>query len=313
MKQWNLDIQQRLSRQIQNNTLPHALLIVGVSGSGKQSLSKWLIDVFNCTSPSPVIDAEQVMQPCNYCKTCLLSKSATNPDTTYIATNERSISVEEVRRASQFLETKPQIAHGKSVLIAQAEKMTVSAANALLKTLEEPNNNSLIVLYCNDVDSVLPTVLSRCQLVTLRPLVGKALTAHSGMTQDDPYVNINYLAELTNDDVRQEYIKFTEIMSEVMATNSITMAFEQMILTNELGVEWLERTLVQLMRKQKQWQVAKLVNDISTSWSEKSLWQIYQLVISAKKKLKLLMQANPLFVKEQLLADIQVCMTGTEV
>lgn len=311
MKQWNLDIQQRLSRQIQNNTLPHALLIVGVSGSGKQSLSKWLIDVFNCTSP--VIDAEQVMQPCNHCKTCLLSKSATNPDTTYIATNERSISVEEVRRASQFLETKPQIAHGKSVLIAQAEKMTVSAANALLKTLEEPNNNSLIVLYCNDVDSVLPTVLSRCQLVTLRPLVGKALTDQSGMTQDDPYVNINYLAELTNDDARQEYIKFTEIMSEVMATNTITMAFEQMILTNELGVEWLERTLVQLMRKQKQWQVAKLVNDISTSWSEKSLWQIYQLVISAKKKLKLLMQANPLFVKEQLLADIQVYMTGTEV
>jgi len=311
MKQWNFDIQQRLSRQIHNNTLPHALLMVGVTGAGKQSLAKWLIDVFNCTSP--LISADQVMQPCNHCKTCLLSHSATNPDTTYIVTNERSISVEEVRRVSQFLETTPHIAKGKSVLIAQADKMTVSAANALLKTLEEPNDNSLIVLYCTDVDSVLPTVLSRCQLVTLTPLAGKALTEHSGINQDDPYVNINYLAELTDHDIRQEYIKFTQVLSNVLVHQTISAEFEQIFLTNELGLDWLERTLVQLMRRQKQWQVAKFVDDLEACVPEKSLWHTYQLVISAKKKLKLLMQANPLFVKEQLLADIQVCMTGTEV
>ncbi len=310
MYQWNIINQQQLSSQIQRGTLPHALLICGVNGAGKNELARWLVDVFNCKSP--VIE-NNIYQACQSCKTCLLSKSDTNPDTTEVVSKERTISVEEIRRASSFLETRPQIALGKSVLLPNAEKLTVSAANALLKTLEEPNDNCLIVLYCDDTESVLPTILSRCQLINIRPFVGKTLTETIGFSGDDPYLNINHLAELKDERIGAAYNDYIDLLAEYASTGKLSPAFEDMVCHHEHGLVWLERCLTNLMRKQNDWAVSVSLTKINHHWSPSLLWQLYQLVIEAKKKLKLLMQANPVFVKEQLLVDIHACIKKSEV
>lgn len=310
MHQWNISHQQQISRQIHHGILPHAILICGVKGAGKGELSRWLIDVFNCQKP---IVVDNIYTPCKQCKTCLLSQSHTNPDTTEVLNKDRTISVEEIRRISHFLETRPQIAQGKSVLLPNAEKLTVSAANALLKTLEEPNDNCIIVLYSDDADSVLPTILSRCQLTNIRPFVGKMLIDALGQTIDDPYVNINHLNEFNDDNSTVNYNAFVELFATCAVNNEVNTEFEELICHHEQGLIWLERCLSNLTRQQNDWNVAKNLSQFQHHWSANTLWHLYQLVIEAKKKLKLLMQANPTFVKEQLLVDIQACIATPEV
>lgn len=295
MRSWNKAHQQLMSRQFSEGKLPHAILICGAHGAGKLSLAKWIVSIFNCQRPSQ--SKESILHACNECKTCLLSHSGTNPDTAGIEQVERSISVEDVRKLTQFLETKPQLAAGKSVFISESERLTESAANALLKTLEEPNDNSLIVLTCRDQESVLPTILSRCQLVMIRPLVGQALSEHANIEEIDPYININALTELTDPELKEQYMDFNTYMANFVQSGSITVELETSILNHQFGLDWLERYMINIVRKQNHWQVSNMLSEIKPELTLNTFWHIYQLVIQAKKKLKSLVQANQLFVK----------------
>lgn len=78
-----------------------------------------------------------------------------------------SISINQIRELKEFLSFKPYLAPLKIALIPQAEKMTIPAQNALLKTLEEPSANSLIILNCPKTNLLLPTIISRCQVISL--------------------------------------------------------------------------------------------------------------------------------------------------
>ena len=174
MKPWLIEPQKLLSRQINNNCLPHAILISGVDGSGKQELAQWLIKVLVCQSPVRQQES-QLLHACGQCKTCLLHQSKTYPDHIHVESQTKTIGIDEIRLASRFLEKTAHIGINKTVLIPKAEKMTVAAANALLKTLEEPTDNSVIVLLSCDATSLLPTIISRCRLFNIRPPVGDAL------------------------------------------------------------------------------------------------------------------------------------------
>jgi len=78
-----------------------------------------------------------------------------------------SISIKQVRELQKFLSRKPYQAEIKAVIIPEAEKMTIPGQNAFLKTLEEPPENSLIILCCPNEDQLLPTIFSRCQIIKL--------------------------------------------------------------------------------------------------------------------------------------------------
>ena len=79
------------------------------------------------------------------------------------------------RVCNRFLQTTAHIGKFKTVLIENAQTMTQAAANALLKTLEEPTANSIIILVTNDIEMLLPTIVSRCRVLNIRPNVGQAL------------------------------------------------------------------------------------------------------------------------------------------
>jgi len=83
-------------------------------------------------------------------------------------TSEKMIGVEEARRVRHFLTLKPYSAKIKVVLIREAERLTIPAQNALLKTLEEPPENCQIILETGNINTLLPTILSRCQIIKLR-------------------------------------------------------------------------------------------------------------------------------------------------
>lgn len=93
-----------------------------------------------------------------------------------------SIGISQIRDLQKFLARKPYQAKIKAVIISKAEKMTVPGQNAFLKTLEEPPKNSLIILGAQNQDQLLPTIISRCQLIKLPPKpeieINKSLIAH---------------------------------------------------------------------------------------------------------------------------------------
>lgn len=111
---------------------------------------------------------QQTLSPaCGQCHSCHLFAANNHPDLLVSAAEQTSIGIDQVRQVSEFLTKTAQLSGNQVVLIEQAQKMTENASNALLKTLEEPTQNSYILLSCQQKDQLLPTILSRCQFLSI--------------------------------------------------------------------------------------------------------------------------------------------------
>jgi len=180
MQPWLIPYQQQLTTLLQNNQLAHGLLISGPAGIGKSVLANWLAASLLCT---------EQLKPCGKCKSCLLRVAGSHSDLLIIDSSGSSIGVDSVRQLSQFMYGRAQQQVNKVVLLADAEKLTEAAANALLKTLEEPPQNSFLLLQTRASNTLAATLLSRCQHWTLAAEFGAAtlhwLTQHSNRAVPD--------------------------------------------------------------------------------------------------------------------------------
>jgi DNA polymerase III subunit delta' len=153
-----------LERAIGSGKVPHAYLFVGPSGVGKRFSARILASALCCDGAGE--------KPCGVCFHCRKIASGTHPDVRILAVPEdkRKIPIEAVREAEKWLSVSPHEARSKVLIVDPAEEMTEAAANAILKTLEEPRPGSFIVLVTAAASALLPTVRSRCQIVRFRPL-----------------------------------------------------------------------------------------------------------------------------------------------
>ena len=143
--------------------LPHALLLSGSRGVGKQSLAEALIGWVLCADPGDTA--------CGSCHGCRMLAAGYHPDLLRVGPEEgkRQIRIGPIREVNDFVGQTAQQGGYRVIVIAPAEAMNVAAANALLKNLEEPGDRTLFVLLSDVPSRMLPTIRSRCQHWALAP------------------------------------------------------------------------------------------------------------------------------------------------
>src|SRR3990167_8575661 len=142
--------------------LPHALLLVGAQGLGKLALAEAFALNLLCKQPTP--DG----QACQQCHSCHLVMSKNHPDLIAIASQKEIIKIEPIRELVDALTQTPQQGGMRIIIINEAHKMNRAAANALLKTLEEPRPQTLLMLLTDQPALLLPTIRSRCQYLKIK-------------------------------------------------------------------------------------------------------------------------------------------------
>jgi DNA polymerase-3 subunit delta' len=159
---WQLDEWQQLVHLVESGKLPHALMLAGSRGIGKRHLAESFAQFLLCHSPLEG-------RVCGHCRGCELNRAKTHPDLVWLEPEEtgKAIKVDQVRELTGMLGKTAQQAGYKTVIIDPAEAMNTNAANALLKSLEEPAANTLLILISHTPSAVLPTIRSRCQLRAL--------------------------------------------------------------------------------------------------------------------------------------------------
>ena len=158
---WQQSEWQRLMDQMAAQKLPHALMFSGQKGIGKRQLAQALAQYVLCLSPSL-----QSQLPCGRCKSCELNRVNGHPDFIQIEPEEagKAIKIDQIRALSDYLSKTSQQGGYKVVIIEPAEAMNSNAANALLKSLEEPSGDTLLILISHISSGVMATIRSRCQL-----------------------------------------------------------------------------------------------------------------------------------------------------
>ena len=160
---WLADARERMARMLRSERLPHALLLQGQPGLGKRALAEWIARFALCEAPAA--------GPCGTCQSCALYAAGSHPDLRRVGVPEdkKEIPVEAVRELIQSLRLRSYRGRRKVAIVDPADAMNASGANALLKTLEEPSAEALIVLTVSRPERLPPTVASRCQRIRLRP------------------------------------------------------------------------------------------------------------------------------------------------
>ena len=157
---------QLLRGQIAAGRLRHAYLITGPDGVGRRTLALRLAQALNCSHPPAPGEF------CGECRACLNFARGQHPDLLIVERQEgdREIKIAAVRELSRSLSRTPLEARYQVALLLDFELASEEAANALLKTLEEPNPSVVLCLTAPDMDSLPATIVSRCELLRLRPI-----------------------------------------------------------------------------------------------------------------------------------------------
>lgn len=160
-----------------NRQFSHAYMLTGEAGMGRKTLAKAFAMTLLCEKNEHLEKgktaekASDVSDPCGCCHSCIQFLSDNHPDVIYVTHEKESISVDDVReQITGTVQIKPYSSDYKVYIVDEAEKMTVQAQNALLKTLEEPPAYVIIFLLATRTDAFLQTILSRCITVQLKPL-----------------------------------------------------------------------------------------------------------------------------------------------
>ncbi|MGI6536973.1 MAG: DNA polymerase III subunit delta' [Caldicoprobacterales bacterium] len=176
-----------MERILDRGMIVHAYLFIGPEGSGKKTMSNLFAQALLCTNKGEG-------KPCRSCITCRQFDSGNHPDVVRVRILEgkTAILVDQIRDMQSVVNIKPYQAGRRICFIEDAHLMNVQAQNALLKTLEEPPSHTVIILLADNINSLLPTILSRCQHFRIGHLsheeIAQLLNRHYSMDPEEASV-----------------------------------------------------------------------------------------------------------------------------
>lgn len=160
-------IKEHLQNALKTGNISHAYIINGERYSGKEFIAKVFAMALQCEKGE--------IDPCNECHACKQALGNNQPDIIHV-THEKPniISVDDIReQVNKDIIIKPYACDRKIYIINEAEKMNNQAQNALLKTLEEPPEYAIILILTSNLEALLPTILSRCVVLNMKPVEDK--------------------------------------------------------------------------------------------------------------------------------------------
>jgi DNA polymerase-3 subunit delta' len=160
--EWATDL---LRRHVATGDVRHAYLFTGPPGVGRRTMALRLAQAVNCLTPAPP------GVPCGSCRACTLLERMQHPDLTIVQIDpeKSNISIDQVRLAQRSLSLAPYEGRYRVALLLNFEDATENAQNALLKTLEEPPEKVILLITAASAESLLPTIVSRCEVIRMRP------------------------------------------------------------------------------------------------------------------------------------------------
>lgn len=166
------DVTDYLQNVIKTRKISHAYILNGEKGSGKRTVASAFAMALNCENEE---DA-----PCEKCHSCRMALSKNHPDITEVTHDKpNTISVEDIRQqVVDDVQVRPYCSPYKVYIINDGEKMSQQAQNALLKTIEEPPSYVVILILATNTSALLPTILSRCVQLNIKPVPDEQVRAY---------------------------------------------------------------------------------------------------------------------------------------
>ncbi len=161
-----------LQNAVSMDKISHSYIMSGEDGLGKSMLADAFAKTLQCEGGG--------ITPCGKCRSCIQAESGNQPDIIHV-THEKpnSIGVDDVReQLVDDIVIKPYSSKYKIYIIDEAEKLTVQAQNAILKTIEEPPAYAVIIFLTNNAGVFLPTILSRCVMLSLKPVKNQLIVEY---------------------------------------------------------------------------------------------------------------------------------------
>lgn len=250
---WHDGLWTPMARALAEERVAHGILVCGAVGVGKRRFAQRLVEALLC------IDRDSNGDACGQCARCRQHRAGTHPDISRLTPEEvgRQIKVGQVREFGHSLRLTSQYNSGRVGWIEPAEQLSISAANSLLKTLEEPPAGCHIVLISDRVSALMATIRSRCQLwrvPSAEPSAGRAWLARHDV--DDCLINddlartpLMALARSTSAHAEQRK-QWESDLARLFArkANPVTVAERVGKEDAALWIDWLYRRAQQLLQ-----------------------------------------------------------------
>lgn len=235
--------------------MPHALLLAGQPGMGKTAFAEYMAALLLCESPA------DNHAPCGRCPGCIQFNAGSHPDYFHVQPAEDSvvIKIDQVRELSEKLALSSHRGGYKVAVLNPAEAMNINASNSLLKTLEEPSDNTVLVLVCTHPAHLPATIRSRCQQV--RIAVSDQEVAHAWLagqlTDQDPDIYLQLangaplaaLQQAQEGSVEARQERFGALVGILDGRTSPLVVAQAWSKDEDLqGIRWLRDWLMDLLR-----------------------------------------------------------------
>ncbi|MEH7108558.1 MULTISPECIES: DNA polymerase III subunit delta' [Bacillaceae] len=327
VKTWDQleELQPTILRMLKNslvkNRVAHAYLFEGMRGTGKKEIGMLLTKALFCEA---LVGG---YKPCESCNNCRRINHGNHPDVHVIEPEGLSIKVDQIRELQTEFSKKGVESLKKVYLLNHADKMSISASNSLLKFLEEPNARTTAFLLTEQPQKILPTILSRCQVLTFQPLPPQILIKQlieNGVKPGKAPI----LAHLTNSfdealelnvdewfaQAQKIVVKLYEVLKKSPLEAMVTLQSdwfphfkekEQIQRGLDLLLLYLKDLLYIQLDKQEQvvFQESERLQQFALQTSRRRLSDQMSAVLDAKRKLQANM--NPQLMMEQLVLKIQ--------